>query len=230
MSSGIIQTQTYDLVMQTINEESQWLLQMIKPEVDTLKTKIKAEVSSAVYIILRSGHEANNIANNLIYQLVDLEGKASLNKRASFFVVITDSFEFPQKLAEAIFEKLWTEYKILDVVLLIPVESHALETEGKFSVGKSVFNFYTWFPFHSSGNEVVLIDEFFVDTEVESLHNSKLFPNKIPRKFQNHTTLSTMTTEIKPTTLLVANTTDEMDKTHLEYKGVEIDFSKLTIH
>jgi len=38
-----------------------------------------------------------------------------------------------------------------------------------------------------------------------------------------------MTTEIKPITLLVANTTDEMNKTHLVYKGAEIDFFKLIL-
>jgi hypothetical protein len=215
--------------MQAINEESQWLLQTTKPEVATLKTTMKTQVFFAVYIVLWSGHETSNIAANLIYQLVDLQGKESLNKRASFFVVMTNSFEFPQKLAEEIIEKLWTKYKILDVLLLIPVASHALTTEGRISDGKSVFKFYTWFPFHSSGNEVVLIDEFFVDTEVESLHNSKLLPNKIPRKFQNHNILSTFTTEIKPTTLLVANTTDEMNKTRLEYKGAEIDLFKLIL-
>ena len=68
MSSGSIQTQA-------INEESQWLLQTTKPEVDTLKRSMKAEVLSAVYITLSSWHEASNMKINLIYQLVDLEGK-----------------------------------------------------------------------------------------------------------------------------------------------------------
>jgi hypothetical protein len=229
MSYGNIQTQTYDLMMQAINEESQWLLHTTKQGVNTLKMTKKPEVSSVVYLILRSGHEASNIVTDLIYQLVDLEGKEPLNKRASFFLVMTDSFEFPKKLAEEMIEKLWTEYKILDVLLLIPVASHALQTEGSINDGKSVFKFYTRFPFHSSGNEVVLIDEFFVATEVETLHNSNLFPNKIPRKFQNQNTLLTMTTQIKPTTLLVSKTTDEVNKTHLEFKGAEIDIFKLIL-
>jgi len=123
-------------MMQAICEENQWFLHTTKPDVDTLKTSMKAEVFSAVYIILISGHETSNIVTNLIYQLVDLEGKESLNKRASFFVVMTDSFEFPQKLEEKVIEKLWAEYNILDVLLLIPVASHAIKTESIISDGK----------------------------------------------------------------------------------------------
>jgi hypothetical protein len=183
------------------------------PETPMPETSMKAEAFAAVYIILIQGHETSNIATNLIYQLVNLEGKESLNKRAFFFVVMTDSFEFPQKLAEKIIERLWVGYKVLDVLLLIPVPSHDIETENSISGGKSVYNLYIWLPFYLSGNEVGLLNIFYVDTEVESLHNSNLLSNRIPRKFQNHKTLSTMTTGIKPIALLVANTSDEMNKT-----------------
>jgi hypothetical protein len=216
-------------MLQSLNENSQWLLLTTNPKVATLKTSMKPEVLSAVYIVLISGHDVSNIATDLIHQLTVLERMIYLNKRASFFVVMTNSFEFPRQLAEKVIEKLWKECKIVDVLLLIPVARHDLKNENRISHGKSVFNFYTWFPFHSSGNEVVLLDEFYVDTEVESLYNSNLLPNKIPRKFQNHNTLSAWTTEMKPTTLLVRNTTDEMNKTHLEYKGPEIDIFKLTL-
>jgi hypothetical protein len=229
LTRGNIQTQIYDVMLQAINEKSQWLLQTTNPEVDTLQTSMKPEVSSAVYIMLISGHDVSNIAFGLIRQLEVLEGMEYLNKRASFFVVMTDSVEFPRQLAEKIIEKLWKECKILDVLLLIPVARHGLKNGNKISDVTSVFNFYTLFPFHSSGNEVVFLDKFFVDAEVESLYNSNLLPNKIPRKFQNHKTLSTMTTEVKPTTLLVGKTTDEMNKTRLEYKGPEVDLFKLIV-
>jgi hypothetical protein len=229
IASGHIQTPVYDAMLQSVHEKSQWLLQTTNPKVATLKTSMKPEDLSAVYIILISGHDVSTIATDLIHQLKVLERVKYLNKRAFFFVVMTDSFEFPRQLAEKIIEKLWKECKILDVLLLIPAARHDLKDENRISHGKSVFYFYTWFPFHSSGNEVVLLDEFFVDTEVESLYNSNLLPNKIPRKFQNHNTLSAWTTELKPTTLLVGNTTDEMNKTHLEYTGPEVDMFKLIL-
>jgi hypothetical protein len=222
--SGGIHTKTYDRMLQAINDESKWLLHTTKPEVDTLKTSMKIEVSSVVYIILSSGH----VASNLMYQLGDLQRKESLNNRACFFVVIIDSFESPHQLAEKIIETLWTELKILDVLVLIPVATHALKTDNTISDGTNVFNFYTWFPFHSSGNEVILIDEYFVETKVKSIYNSNLFPNKFPRKFQNHNTLSVMTSELIPVTILVNNSADENSK-HLEYKGAEIDFFKLIL-
>ena len=100
IASRSIQPHTYDLMLQAINEESQWPLLTTNSEVVTPKNSMKDDVSSAVYIVLSSGHEASNIAVNLIYQLVDLKGKEYLNNRASFFLVMTDSFEFPQQSAE----------------------------------------------------------------------------------------------------------------------------------
>jgi hypothetical protein len=227
--SGSIHTQTYDIMLQAINEESKWLLHTTKPEVDTLKTSMEAEVSSVVYTVLSSEHGARNTANKLAYQVEDLRRKKSFNNRGTFFVVVTHSFESPKQLAEKIFETLWREFNILDVLVLTPVTSNTLfETGNRINDGKSVFRFYTRFPFHSSGDEIMLIDEYFVDTKVKSVHNSNLFPNKVPIKFQNHNILSVLTAELLPVTMSVNKSADE-NNTQIEYKGAEIDLFKLSL-
>lgn len=213
---------TYDLILQAINDVNQWLLHTTNPEVDTPETSLEADLSSILYIILSSGHEAS-VTSNLIYQLEDLKSKTTLNNRAPFFIIVTDLFESSQQLAVKIIENLWKEYRILDVLVLVPVRSHDLKTEKRRNDVTSVFNVYTWFPFHSSGNAVVLIDEFYVDAKARPSRNSNLFPNKIPRKFQNHNTLSVMTSELIPVTFLVKN------GTHIDYEGAEINLFKLIL-
>jgi hypothetical protein len=213
-----------DVGVQVINEKILWPVRVTRPDNKTLPTSLDTESNFYTYIIFTCPVQGESNANgNLMSQVEELKAKGLINNRGRFFIVVTTVSEFPRQVAFPAIEGFWNNYSILDVLIMVPVSSPVPQSDIKHHEETSSFHFYSRFPFHASGNDVVLIDEWRFDTNGKPFPASGLFLSKIPKKFQNHNTLTVLTAEIEPTIVLAGNTTDENNKTILQFRGSEID-------
>jgi hypothetical protein len=159
-----------------------------------------------------------NIIINLALQLENLAAKGLLNTHARFVIIITEYVDTPGEVALSTVEYLWTNFKIFDVLVLCP----ALKSYVNHHDRIMRLHLYSWFPFHSSSKQVVLLDECIFDTNKQWASGKNLFPLKIPSKFQNYNAITVFTDDLKPSIILEKKYT-QGNRTILEFKGPEID-------
>jgi hypothetical protein len=87
-----------------------------------------------------------------------------------------------------IFEIMWHNYKIIDVLVVIPyfnvAETYMSDVPGVQESNTKAFELYTWYPFSARGNcgdvgSVDVIDKWMVENSAGFLKDTSLFPNKI---------------------------------------------------
>jgi hypothetical protein len=86
-------------------------------------------------------------------------------------VVVTITEITAQLLATSILQELWGIVRAMDVVVLVQNDA--------------VFQLYTWFPYQSDKHcvgvgDVVLMDQWGLETEGKIINDGTLFPSKIP--------------------------------------------------
>jgi hypothetical protein len=115
-----------------------------------------------------------NNKGDLNGQLEGLADRKSWNNKAHFLAVVTIPVESPRLLSLEIVKYFWYNANALDVVILIS--------------DNRVFNLYTWYP-HNSETEcwtiqdVVLLNQWNVESTGELRNCQNIFTDKIPRKF-----------------------------------------------
>jgi hypothetical protein len=164
----------------------------------------------------------------MIEQINVLESTGSWNYRARFIVVTAIAATVPiQQLGSKIFEKMWKNYSVMHVLLLISVTNlkvndtivSNLTPHKNYSQVK--LQLYTWFPYtsdtHCENPHVVLIDRW--TSKGEFVLNANLFPEKVPKTF--HGCKSNVTTFIYPPAVM--KTVDS------KFTGIEINYLLITL-
>jgi hypothetical protein len=204
-----------ELMLQNIHEETLWAIYTYRPQAEQIETALRHEENFSICIMFTWLEEGeSDVTINLIPQLRNVIAKGLLNTHAHMFVVMTDCVDSLGQTALSTVETLWTNFNVFDVLVLFPVSDPD---------GMTRCHLYTWFPFHSSGGQEILLDEFTPGTNGLWDSSKNLFPSKIPTRFQNYNEITVLTSEINPSILLSKNYT-KGNKTVLEFKGPEVDF------
>jgi hypothetical protein len=146
------------------------------------------------YMILTwESQEDENITEALSRQMQQLHRTRPLNHRALFLIALCFSAPLhPDNLALRIFQEVWANYNIAQVLLLLPyvntTKSYVNILSGvKETIGKAV-HLYTWHPHSSEGNctnvnSLNLVDKWLVKNDGSFFHNVNLFPNTFSEDF-----------------------------------------------
>jgi hypothetical protein len=208
-----------EVMLQNINEEILWPVEIYQPHIQKKQSFLGLQEYSNVCIMFTwSEQDERNIIINLTSQLENLIAKGQMNTHARFFIIITDHVAAPGQTVLSTVEYLWTNFKIFDVLVLCPI----INSDVNRSNGIRRFQFYSWFPFHSSGKQEILFDVCIPGKNNQCDIGKNLFPSKIPPKFQNYNAITVFTDEIKPLVLLTKNYT-QGNRIILEFRGPEID-------
>jgi hypothetical protein len=216
-----------ELSARSIYEISLWSLQMSRPGVETLENELEGSDEHHNYIIYTwPDEEDGSVLTNVISQVEEMKTRAWLNPRERYLVVITDTgTSSPSEAALSILMELWSNYVILDVLIMVPdITCHNTDTceFPTTSTGINRFLLYTWFPYHQSGEEVILINTWDTKNGGNLLRDSDLFPSKIPYKI-NSPPLRVATLDLEPFVVLDGTYTDENDKKMYIFKGPETE-------
>jgi hypothetical protein len=168
-----------------------------------------------------------NITGALSRQMQQLHHARPLNHRALFLIVLCFSAPLhPDNLALRIFQDVWANYNIAQVLLLLPyvntTKSYVNILSGaKETIGKKAFHLYTWHPHSSEGNcanvnSINLVDKWLVKTDGNFFHNANLYTNTFSRDFIGCT--------MKVALLLFPETAVELPgSTNKKYYGLEFN-------
>ncbi|KAJ4446686.1 hypothetical protein ANN_13383 [Periplaneta americana] len=100
------------------------------------------------------------------------------NILASYLIVVDEGDQKPSEVALWVIDSLSELDNVLDVLVLIP--------ESKFkSKQQGTLNLYTRLPYHQSGNDIILLDQWIMEGDGRLLNNVDLFPKKVPKKISN---------------------------------------------
>jgi hypothetical protein len=216
-----------DLSVRSINEKSLWSLQISRPGVETLENELVESDKHHNYIIYTwPDEEDGDVLKTLISEVEEMKIKASLNPRERFLVVMTDTgTQLPSEAALSVLKELWSNYTILDVLILVPDITCQKFDTCEFPVASTKINkllLYTWFPYHQSGEQVILLNTWDMKNDGNLLRDSDLFPNKIPYKI-NSPPLRVSTLDLEPFVVLEGTYADENNKKMYNFKGPEIE-------
>jgi hypothetical protein len=180
------------------------------------------------YMTLTWGsQEDENITGAPSRQLQQLLRTRQLNHRALFLIVLRSkaSLHNSDNLALRIFEDVWNNYNIAQVMLLLPyvntAKSHVNILNGDHESNGKAFHLYTWHPHSSEGNcanvnGLNLVDKRLVKSDGSFFHDANLFPKKFSADFMGCTT--------KVALLLFTETVVEIPATsNKKYHGPEFN-------
>ncbi|GFG36588.1 hypothetical protein Cfor_06393 [Coptotermes formosanus] len=214
--------QLVDLVLQHVNDDTCCPLQMLPAETE-LNTVAEINHSYIIFIWREQGDE--DIIAILDSQLRVLKDSEALqwNPRGRFLVVVTDedSSSIPS-VALKIYEIMWTEYNIVDSIVLNPDSSG----------NRTVLNLYTGFPYQKENcknvKEVTLLDQWVLENNGKFSNKSNLFPSKIPNNFHN-CAIKVATIGFHPFVSLINKDMTEDGSTVYEVRGVTLEYFLLSM-
>ena len=174
--------------LKSIYEKNIWNLQISRPGVEIFENSLEETDRHHNYVIYTwPGKEESDVLMNLISEVEEIRKEASLDPHKKFLVVIEDTGnQGPSEAAVSVLKELWSNYKILDILVLVP----------DIVVRKQLL-LYTWFPYHDSRGHIVLVNSWMMEGEGKFLQNSDLFLEKIPRKI-NCPPLRVATINVEP--------------------------------
>ncbi|PSN30225.1 Ionotropic receptor 568 [Blattella germanica] len=176
-----------DSLIAVLQGHSKWSIVVYST---TNSNKIKGQFKDKYYIVVLYIRETlESTVKNASLQIETLKERLSWNPRARFLVMINGLYYDKSNTLPNELLKLFWEFKVINVVLIIPDFCNVL-------------NAYTWFPYSSRSTcmhvRAVQINKWipegngkFYDT------NTFLFPNKIGNDFKN-CSIKASTVEIKP--------------------------------
>jgi len=166
-------------------------------------------------------------------QLENLKENTSWNPRGRFLVVATESSNEPGHLLAAhIYSVLWQVARIVNVVVLIPDQFAHLPLYALNNTKTSAdrLNLYTWFPFKlgicGEVQDVILLDEWVFENNVTFLHNTYMYPAKVPNNFKG-CPIKLGTVGIDPYVIMTENFTQNDGSSAYEVTGLSVEELKL---
>jgi hypothetical protein len=188
--------------------------------------------SYVIFIVPVKGMRSLYILQN---QMMIIALGKSFNPQAKFLFVVTGCFANINHFLNRVIYKLWDDYKIFNVVFMIPRrDSQGCDVNDDMygSVDTRNIDIYSWFPY--KGNycadnfDAVLLDQCGSETLDTSLHNVSLFTNEIPHKFSGCPTTAYVQ-DVKPYVIrvLTDNFTDSGGHTVLRFSGIIVKYLSL---
>jgi hypothetical protein len=204
--------------LRSINEKSLWSVKIYRPGAEIFDELEDMKGHNSYLIFTWPGVDDDDVLTNLIAELEEIKIKSVLNHRERFLLVITDAgTKSPSETAITVLEELWSNYMILDVVVLVPDIQFPSTSSG---INKLLL--YTWFPYHESGEHVILINEWVMECDGSLLNDSDLFPKKNPYKFKT-SPLRVATIDMEPFVVLEGTYTNENNEISYNINGPEIE-------
>lgn len=216
-----------ELSLRSINEKCLWSLQISRPGVKMFENDLQVSDGRHNYIIYTwTDEEIGDVLTNVISEVEEMKTKALLNPHERFLVVILGTGnQSPSQAALSVLKELWSNYMILDVLILVcditcqKFDSYEFPVT---STGGNKLLLYTWFPYHQSGEEVILLNTWDMKKHGNLFRDLDLFPNKIPNKI-NSRPLRVTTLDLEPFVELEETYTNENNEKMYKFKGPEIE-------
>jgi hypothetical protein len=211
--------------LQTLNRVTRWPLQISCEDSRVPEIMFDNFGKHHSYMIFTWAEEGeDDVVGNLIYQLEKIHDSPSWNSRARFIVTVgAQPFKNASVVALEITEMLWNDYRIADVLLMIPKAVAACARNEESTCEKDIplsYELYTWIPYESSRDcekiNVFLIEELTHVGGRRFLKAASLFPVKIPKNF--HGCPLKVSVIPTPPALVVSNSTGHI------YSGVEVQY------
>jgi hypothetical protein len=211
--------------LQKLNHLTRWPLQIssVGPRVpEIMFDDFGRHHNYVIFTWAKKGED--DVVGNLIDQLEEMKDSPSWNPRARFIVAVrADPSQNASFMALEIAEELWNNYRIADVLLIIPKTDDTCTKNVESACKKDIplsFGLYTWIPYESHKNcakiNVFLIGELNLESKRRSLKEAYLFPFKIPKHF--HGCPLNVSAIHTPPALVVNNITGHI------YSGLEVQY------
>jgi len=223
--------QTVDQLLGKLHEGTRWPIELFRPSGDDTAD---TSVLHHSYILFVWNEEECSLNETLQNQLENVKYSTSWNPRGRFLVVATDKSNEPAHLLAAhICSILWQVARIVNVVVLIPIQFayrplHAVNTTKTTSVNR--LNLYTWFPFKLGGcgevQEVILLDEWLFENNGRFSENALLYPSKVPKNFMG-CPIKVGTLGIDPFVIMTENYTENDGRILYKITGFSVEVLKL---
>lgn len=219
-------------VLQKINENMSCPVQF--PADAEVTTTAETNYNYIIFIWREQEHE--NVIDCLRRQLDTLSDSEiqQWNPRGRFVVVVTDhNSGTPRSLAHEIYETMWAERSIFDNVVIISnsERNHLQKQMRNLSSEGTIFDLFSGFPYQRGNcgkvNEVTLMDQCIVQSNVTFPGRVNLFPPKIPKDFQN-CVIRVATIGIEPFVILNKNHTRKDGTTEYDVRGFSVEFFLLS--
>jgi hypothetical protein len=224
-----------DAFLRSISNVARWSVEVSRlgaPELEILNKYFLKHDSYIIFTGIQT--EESDIIWSVGEQLDKLQETGSWNYRARFVVVtsvhITVSI---QELAFKIFEEMWNNYSVMNVLLVISVSKFKFNdnvmdtTIPKESTSKIDLQLFSWFPYTSPThchklNEAVLVDRW--NSNGGFVLKVNLFPEKVPKTFHRCST-KVISFIFPPAVMKISDN----NYTGLEVHFVEDIFKKLNL-
>jgi hypothetical protein len=177
-----------DLMLQSMNEDSQWNICTSRQHTDTLDAEFRIPYYSDANVIFTWPEQGENeVLPIVLDQIEDIGGHPAWNPRALLLVVAICRTDEPEVLAHAVLETIWETYRIIDILLLIADSNVHLPASRNYilrDVKSDIYplSLFTWYPF-SVDNRVFRIANWVQENEGRIVREADLFSPKIPKNF-----------------------------------------------
>jgi hypothetical protein len=211
------------LFLQILNHATRWTLQISCIDSRVPEIMFDSFGKHHSYIIFAWVEEGEgDVADNLINQLENIKDSPSWNSGARFIVNVgAQPSKNASLVALEIAKILWNNYRIADVLLMIPKADAACaghEESAREKVTSLSHELYTWILYEPSSNcakiNVFLIGELTHEGGQRFLKAASLFPAKVPKHF--HGCPFKVSVIPTPPALVVSNSTGHI------HSGVEV--------
>lgn len=221
----------WQMILEEFNKIEEWSLLYFDLN-DGFEEPVPSTSKHEGYVLLSGYQRHKDVVKDIGHQLTKLKNNWEWNPRAKFVILVLELRDVDAKLLAAdIFAELWMS-RVVDSVVLIPTTNKDTTTGAV-----NVLDTYIWFPYHPAGKcpdvkDAVLWDQWVFDNKSSGrfLHNTSLFPQKIPRDLHG-CPLTVSTFELPP--MVMRKKTTKVDPKNITYdKGLEVqilaEFAKST--
>jgi hypothetical protein len=186
--NGSLTVDHADLVefsVSSINEKFTWNLQISRSG-DGIPENPAEEVYIHYNYLFYTwpGEDDGYVVTNLVSEIEEIKSKGSLFPRERFLVVITDTGnEAPSEAALSVLKELWSNYMILDVLVLVPYATRptfGIPESTALSHGVNKLLLYALSPYHESEEQITLVNAWVMENGGHFLKDSDLFVTKFP--------------------------------------------------
>jgi hypothetical protein len=186
--------QIVDSILGNTHNKIHWQIRVSVPGTRSFQALQENDEKPCSYMNFISPERgASNATGDLQIHVKSMYYNSILNPTAKLLAVTSEHVTaYPRLLALSIVEKLYTDYKIINLVALTPVYK-SLFTDTKKNLKQFRFyqlNIHTWFPFTSNDHcdtvkYVTHFDTWLVQEHGYFLKRENLFPEKIPTDLQD---------------------------------------------
>ena len=215
------------ITLTKLHESVSWPLRLFPPDIPE---DAVVETTHSYIIFLWPEQKDTDVMETLrdqVETLKEAEG-ASWNPRGKFLVVVADSDSVsPKELGLHIYAELWKEHLIIDNTILIATRDNYLPINSKnYTDGlrKDTLDQYTGFPYERGRcgdvTDVTLLDQWRLHNGT-FIHNTKLFPLKIPDNFHG-CKIRVSTLGLPPYIISMGNSTDREGNVMYKLGGIAV--------